>query len=160
MAIREYSKLLIKRTSIPGATPSIPDDDNDLDNFLDTDLLQGELFINLSDKALWTRAGSDLVRLNFVGATASNYLQETFETVNNNLRTYDYTLSYAAGKLDQVVYTYYDELGITQSITKDYSYTGANLTSVVLSGDLPDGIIHLTKNLSYSGVNLTSVTYI
>lgn len=159
MAIREYSKIQLKRTGLAGVTPSIPINDNDLENFTDTDILNGELFLNTTDKILWTRANNEIVRLNFVGATASNYLQETFETVNKNLRSYDYTLSYAAGKLDQVVYTYFDGLGITQSITKDFNYTGANLTTLVLSGDLPDGIQYLTKTLNYTGANLTSVSY-
>jgi hypothetical protein len=156
MSIREYSKLLLKRTSALGVTPSIPVDDNDLENFLDTDILNGELYINTADKILYTRAEGDIIRLNWLGSTASNYIQDTYETVSNNLSSYPYTLSYSAGKLDQIEYT---TTG-TYSITKDFFYTGANLTSLVLSGDLPDGLTYLTKNLSYSGANLTSVIYV
>lgn len=59
--IIEYSKILIKRTGLPGVVPTIPLDDNDLDSFRDTDILQGELYFNMADRILYTRANNEIV---------------------------------------------------------------------------------------------------
>jgi hypothetical protein len=59
--IREYSKILIKRTALTGVVPTIPIDDNDLDNFLDTDILTAELYFNIADRILYTRAGDEII---------------------------------------------------------------------------------------------------
>lgn len=74
--IIEYSKILIKRTSIPGVVPTIPDDDNDLDSFLDTDILQGELYFNMSDRILYTRAGQEIIIIGGQGQFDNTLLEE------------------------------------------------------------------------------------
>lgn len=45
------------------------------------------------------------------------------------------------------------------NITKTLNYTGEKLTSIVLSGNTPNGI-SLTKTLSYTGDSLTNITYL
>lgn len=77
-------------------------------------------------------------------------IAESFETVSKNLDASGATLNYTGDQLDSIDYA--------NSITKTFSYTGANLTSVVLSGSTPSGI-NLTKTLSYTGDNLTGVAY-
>lgn len=79
--------------------------------------------------------------------------QETFESVSKNLKSYPYSLNYTSGVLNSIVYTVPGG-----TITKTLNYTGNNLTSIVLSGNTPEGIT-LTKTLSYTSGNLTSVTY-
>lgn len=79
----------------------------------------------------------------------------SFEALNKNLRSYNYTLNYTGDSLTSVVY----DLGAGDLITKTLNYTGDNLTSIVLSGDLPAWVTDTTKTLAYTGDNLTSVTY-
>ena len=78
---------------------------------------------------------------------------QTFETVNKNLRVYPHSLSYTGDKLTSVTYT----VGAS-TIVKTLSYTGDKLTAVTLSGSTPAGI-DLVKTLSYTGNDLQTVTY-
>ncbi len=80
-------------------------------------------------------------------------VQQYFETVSKNIRSWDYALSYTGDKLTSIVYA--ENL---DTITKTLNYTGDKLTSIVLSGDTPSGI-DLTKTLTYTGDQLTSVAY-
>lgn len=85
------------------------------------------------------------------GASAGSF---SFEYVNKNLSSYDYTITYSGSDIDYIVY----DLGGGLTITKTFNYTGKDLTSIVLSGDTPLGI-SLTKTLTYTGKDLTSVAY-
>ena len=49
-------------------------------------------------------------------------------------------------------------LGGLLTIVKTFNYTGADLTSIVLSGYTPGGI-SLTKTLTYSAGELVGITY-
>jgi len=97
--------------------------------------------------------GNALAKANLVFALLKDYLKETFETVNENLKSYAKAFNYTGSRLDSVVYTFG-----SKTITKTLSYTGLKLNTVVLSGDTPSGIT-LTKTLTYSGLNLTGVAY-
>jgi hypothetical protein len=79
---------------------------------------------------------------------------ETFEMVSSNLKSYPHAISYAGSKVSSVTY---DLPGALQ-IVKTLGYTGEFLTSIVLSGDTPDGI-DLTKTLTYDNGVLISVNY-
>ena len=83
-------------------------------------------------------------------SSSTGGIAESFETVSKNLDASSATLNYTGDQLDSIDYA--------NSITKTFSYTGSNLTSVVLSGSTPSGI-NLTKTLSYTGDNLTGVAY-
>jgi hypothetical protein len=89
------------------------------------------------------------------GGTSGSGLTESFETINNNLKDYPYTISYAGNDITNIVYN----LGGGLEITKTFNYTGNKLTSIVLSGDTPVGLLYLTKTFTYTGNNITSVVY-
>lgn len=80
-------------------------------------------------------------------------LNETFETVSKNLKSWNNTFNYVSGTLSSIVYT-----DGVDTITKTFNYTGGVLTSIVLSGNTPAGI-NLTKTLGYTSGNLTLITY-
>lgn len=80
---------------------------------------------------------------------------DSFETVNQNILSWDATYNYSGSTLTDIVYTSPTGVG---TITKTFNYTGSDLTSIVLSGDTPAGI-ELTKTFTYSGGNLTDITY-
>jgi hypothetical protein len=85
--------------------------------------------------------------------TLSSALQQEFETVSKNLKSYPATLSYTGSTLNSIAYT-----TPSGTITKTLNYTGDKLTSVVLSGATPSGI-ELTKTLIYTADNLTGIAY-
>lgn len=78
----------------------------------------------------------------------------TFETVSKNLNNYPYVDTYNGEDIDYRTY----DLGHGLSIVKTWNYTAGVLTSLVLSGNTPPGIL-LTKTFIYTGDKLTSVTY-
>lgn len=80
-------------------------------------------------------------------AIAAGY---TFEKVSKNLASAAYTLTYTEGALTALTYA--------NGIVKTLNRTGGKLTSIVLSGATPAGIM-LTKTLTYTGDALTSVSY-
>lgn len=79
---------------------------------------------------------------------------ESFETVSKNLKNYPYVITYDGDDIDYITF----DLGSSLEIIKTFNYTLGILTSIVLSGDTPDGI-DLTKTFHYTGEDLTSVTY-
>lgn len=80
--------------------------------------------------------------------------KERFETINNNLKSYPYVISYTGNNISTVVYT--TGLG---TITKTYAYAMGKLQSITLSGAIPVGI-SIQKQFNYTGNNLTSVNYV
>lgn len=78
----------------------------------------------------------------------------TFEKINKNLDTYPFTVTYNDDNIDYITYT--TDGGL---ITKAFYYTGDNVTSVTLTGDLPGSLTETTKSISYSGNNVSGVVY-
>ena len=76
-----------------------------------------------------------------------------YETVSKNLNSWDAMLSYTLGDLTTI--TYSDGVG---TIIKTFNYTIGLLTSIVLSGDTPNGV-NLIKTFTYTSGDLTGVTY-
>jgi YD repeat-containing protein len=76
----------------------------------------------------------------------------TFETVSKNLDAKDATFTYdGSGNLVTITYA--------NGIVKTLNYTAGILTSIVLSGSIPSGIL-TTKTLTYDGSgNLTNTAY-
>ena len=86
-------------------------------------------------------------------ATGSALWTESFDTVSRNLSGYPYSITYTGTQITSSVFN----LGTT-TITKTFNYSSGLLTSIVLSGDTPDGI-HLTKSFSYTSGKISSVSY-
>jgi hypothetical protein len=86
-------------------------------------------------------------------ATGAATWVSSFDTVNRNLSSYPYQINYSGDTISSIVFN----LGLT-TITKTFGYTSGILTSIVLSGDTPQGI-SLTKTFGYTGDKITSVTY-
>jgi hypothetical protein len=111
----------------------------------------GDLWLRSTDYRTFTWTGAQWVE------STAGYVSEigsTFETVSKNLNAYPSTLAYSGGNLSSITYA----LGGGLTIVKTFSYTGSNLTSIVLSGYTPGGI-SLTKTLTYSSGNLVGITY-
>jgi hypothetical protein len=101
---------------------------------------------------------NSLATVELLGATGANNategIEEAFETVARNLNSFPYTFSYNNDELSSITYT----TGAGMSVVKTFNYTDGVLTSIVLSGNTPNGIA-LTKTFTYEGDSLTGVTY-
>lgn len=86
-------------------------------------------------------------------ATGSALWTQSFDTVSRNLSGYPYSITYTGTQITSVVFN----LGTTTT-TKTFNYSSGLLTSIVLSGDTPDGI-KLTKSFSYTSGKISSVSY-
>ena len=60
----EYSRLILKRSSQSGATPTIPASGATLNDFIDTDLYNGEMFLNITDGRAFFRGNDDIYEFN------------------------------------------------------------------------------------------------
>lgn len=96
----------------------------------------------------------DNTNLGYPVISATGGLSESFETVSKNLKAYPYTITYASGDIDIIVY----DLGGGMQITKTFGYTSGDVTSITLSGDTPNGI-DLIKTISYVGGAVDNVVY-
>lgn len=128
------------------------------DNYMNGTVLSynditGELVVDIKHKHGSGTFSNWDINLDAITVSLDNYIQQEFETVSKNLKSFPSVLGYTADNLTSITYT-----TDTGTIIKTLNYTGDNLTSIVLSGDTPNGI-DLTKTLSYVGDNLTNITY-
>lgn len=79
---------------------------------------------------------------------------ETYNTVSDNLKSWDYVFNYTGSDLTSIDYNQG-----ASTITKQFNYVDGQLISVVLSGDVPS-CISLTKLFTYSGQNLSAISYL
>jgi len=106
-----------------------------------------------SNDAALIQSESATAKANLALALINDLKEETFERVNQNIKSYNKALSYTGLVLNTVAYTFG-----TKTITKTLGYSGISLVTVTLSGDTPGGI-NLIKTLTYSGLNLTGIAY-
>ena len=106
-----------------------------------------------SNDAALIQSESATAKANLAIALINDLKEETFERVNQNIKSYNKALSYTGLVLNTVAYTFG-----TKTITKTLGYSGISLVTVTLSGDTPGGI-NLIKTLTYSGLNLTGIAY-
>jgi len=83
----EYSRLIMKRSSIPTTIPTVNTGDTIDNTWTETDILSGELFFNLNDHTLYTRSGDDIILLSSgttgtTGTTVSQTLEQTLVAGN------------------------------------------------------------------------------
>lgn len=97
---------------------------------------------------------SNLYNMSSSGVTG-DYLNETFETINKNLKQYPGNYYYNnSGELTGVHYTISD----SSYINKVYYYNSGILSSITLTGN-PLPSTTLTKLFYYSGEVITGVSY-
>ena len=66
----EYSRLITKRSTVPGQAPTVPISQSiDINDFISTDIFEGELFLNIPDQILYTRSGSTIIQIGGAGST-------------------------------------------------------------------------------------------
>lgn len=85
----------------------------------------------------------------------SGAVRETFESFSMNIRSLPKVFNTDINEvLQNIVFT-----TNTGTITKTYNYSGETLTSIRLTGDLPEILEHNTKNFVYAGDKLVSISY-
>jgi len=79
-----------------------------------------------------------------------------FEYVYKNIKSYNNVINYTGNNITSIVY----DLGSGNSITKTFNYDiNNNITSIVLSGNLPASMTKTTKTLTYINNNVSTITY-
>jgi hypothetical protein len=85
----DYARILIKRSIFSGTTPTIPVDEpivaDDFDDLLPTDLLVGEMFMNVWDDRMWIRTLNGLIEIPVSGFSSSNYFTTGVTLFNDTL---------------------------------------------------------------------------
>jgi len=70
--ITEYSRLVLKRSTVPGTIPTIPTGTTIDSSWLSTDILIGEMFANVADDRLWFRSDNGIMEISLTGETYTN----------------------------------------------------------------------------------------
>jgi len=138
MAKTEFSRLVWKRSSTTGVVPTIPSVETISEDWLTTDLLIGEGFINTVDERVWYRAASRIVEINTQG------YGETIQTTDATLTTLitvpiptsycmTFKIDYNAMQTDdskgygeQLIYTYRNDAGVLKFIGSSSIYKHNN----------------------------------
>lgn len=68
----EYSRLLLKRTNLAGIEPTVTTATT-LNALVETDLLDGEMFLNTSDKRAFVRMNSDIYEFDLVASGTTDF---------------------------------------------------------------------------------------
>ena len=72
------ARFVLKRTDVPGSSPTVPPNNDHTTGWIDTDIYEGELFLNVYDDKMWFRDTNDdmigLVPLNSGGTIDISYL--------------------------------------------------------------------------------------
>ena len=144
MANTEYSRILFKRSTVGGVTPTAPTGTTIDNTWLSTDLLIGEGFLNVADDKFWFRTNNGLVEVSLSGISSSNYYTDSVYLTGNTL-TFNRTDTPDAYSVDLTPI-------LTGVSSTDYYVTGGTYSSGTLTLTRNDGN-DVTVTGFTSGVN-------
>jgi hypothetical protein len=170
----EYSRLLIKRATETGVTPTIPTGTT-LSTFTNTDLFVGELFLNTTDENLWVRTDNGILQILNSGYTSSIFATgftydnaNTLTISNNNGSSLSTSINTMTGLTVNGAFSattlFGDGSGLTNINTGDiyvtgFTYDNANrLTIVSNSGASLNVFINVMTGLTINGA-ISATTY-
>lgn len=122
-------KIRVKRSPISGATPSLGVSSNYLDgSWSDTDIYEGEFFLNNVDDLLWIRTANGIKEIDLIGASGSaDFLKLTGGTMSGNIGMATSTLIKSANGGGQIDLDYSGSAGNVLISTDSGSYNEAGL---------------------------------
>lgn len=91
--ITEFSRLRLKRATIPGVTPTIPTGSTIDNSWIPTDLMVGEMFLNSADDRLWVRTASGNKEISISGISSENFYTESAFILSGNTLGFNRTNS-------------------------------------------------------------------
>jgi hypothetical protein len=149
MAKTEYSRILLKRSTVPNVIPTVPTGTTIDTTWLDTDLLVGEGFINVADDRMWYRTNNGIVELPLSGFSSANYYTDSAYLSGNTLlfnRT-DLANAYSV-----------DLSPLLVSLTTDTYVTGGTYSNGTLTLNRQNGSVNISGFLTgnYLPLNITT----
>ena len=133
----EYSRLLMKRSTTAGEVPTIPPITAvTLNQFTQTDIFEGEFFLNSFDDLLWIRTENGILPISLSGSTGSTGNQSLTQVLFEGNTTGGYDINISSG--DTIVFSGLSSGSTTTLLGLDAS--GNTITTSVLGGtqDLED----------------------
>ena len=82
----EYSRMLLKRGTTSGATPTIPTATTIDNTWIATDIMVGELYMNTATDQLWTRTANGIVEISLSGISSTNSYTYTSYLSGNTIQ--------------------------------------------------------------------------
>jgi len=125
--LKSNERISVRRSNTPGVIPTIPVDDDFL-NWLETDIFDGELFLNTADNKMWIRCDSGITSI--VHESGSTNFTDLIDT----------PIGYEDGKIlistaSAITYTEYPDVRINLTDMNDFiggNYTGYDGYSIVV----------------------------
>lgn len=144
------SRIRIKRSTVPGTTPTIPASSNHLDgSWLSTDLYVGEFMTNVADERVWFRASAGLVELNT--NTNSDHYGDSSGTDTYTSTVDPIAFAYTTGMVVRIKFGNANTGAATLNVSDLGAKSIKKNGSVALSaGDIKAGAIY---TLVYDGTN-------
>jgi hypothetical protein len=94
----EYSRLLLKRTTLTGEVPTVPPlSAVTLNQFTPTDLFVGELFLNAVDDLMWVRTETGILPISLSGSTGSTSTSTLTQVLNEGNTTGGFDIIVSSG---------------------------------------------------------------
>lgn len=152
----EFSRQIIKRTTQSSNIPTINTGSTIDSTWLTTDILIGELFLNLSKDRMWTRTNSGIFELNLTpisAATKSQYVEigdwdmDTIDSVS-----YAHNLSSNEWKTVQ-------SIGVIIKDDPDTNYTDFKVDGNTIEINSSNIVLKRTTGGVFDSTNYSATTY-
>jgi hypothetical protein len=144
----EYSRLLLKRSTLTGEVPTVPPlSAVTLNQFTPTDLFVGELFLNSVDDLMWVRTENAILPIALSGSTGTTGSQTLTQVLNEGNTTGGFDIIVSSGNTVQFN-------GLISGGTSQYLGLDADGRTIIVTGST--GGSGTSGTSGSSGLNGTS----
>jgi hypothetical protein len=124
----EYSRLLLKRSTLTGEVPTVPPlSAVTLNQFTPTDLFVGELFLNSVDDLMWVRTENAILPISLSGSTGTTGSQTLTQVLNEGNTTGGFDIIVSSGNTVQFN-------GLISGGTSQYLGLDADGRTIIVTG--------------------------
>lgn len=148
----EYSRLIMKRSDVLGVTPTITSATT-LNNFTDTDLFSGEIFLNTADERAFVRMDNSILEFDLVSSGTTDY-----NFCSTGILTSAISGCTPVDIYDDLVFQSEKNISSSNGTSKiELDFEGnTNTTRISSSGTTINDYLIIDPNGNYNGTELTS----
>lgn len=155
--ITEFSRLIVKRSSITGQTPTITTASTINEMQFETDIFVGELYSNVEDDRVFIRTNNGILEFNVVPSGITTDTFTTGATVVGDVAYFDTTAQLSAYTLNIAEGTLWSAgTGTDSIVAKNSNSTNGGNNSSILAGVNHSIVTGVTNSVILGGSGLTA----